>query len=61
MKLYIIYSALKYDLHKLQLHWFSKEFWHILVLNSFKDVNDFRSSVSLFYIFAEVYMKEWRP
>ena len=28
------------------------------VLNSFKDVNDLRSSVSLFHMFTEVHLKE---
>ena len=51
---------IKYYLHMLQLHWCSKEIWHILVLNSFKDVIDLRSSVSLFHMFAEVYLEEWR-
>ena len=30
-------------------------------LNSLKDVNDLGSSVSLFHMFVEVYLKEWRP
>ena len=40
------------------MHRCSDEIWHILVLKSFKDVDDLRSSVSLFHVFAEVYLKE---
>ena len=44
----------------IKLHWCSKIIWRFLVLNSFKDDNDLRTSVSLFHMFAEVYRKEWR-
>ena len=44
----------------IKLHWCSKIIWRVLVLNSFKDDNDLRTSVSLFHMFAEVYRKEWR-
>ena len=37
---------------------FESRIWHILVLNSFKGVNDLSSSVGLFHMFAEVYLKE---
>ena len=37
---------------------FERNLAYFIVLNSFKDVNELRSSVSLFHMFEEVYLKE---